>query len=430
MTLNLLGQDQAMFSARVMNRSTRGVRLPVAASLLVACVFTMAITSCGGSATDAAADRADVDDGTEVGVGDEGGAGDAEPGTTADTPTGADEPADSDPENLDTDGDDADGRAEDPQDKSLADYLGVAAGFVRGQRGGGFGAGFDEESVIEEQRLIQTEIQACMQTQGFEYIPTDDSDGIRFFAAQLNQGLTPTEFAAQQGFGISTRFDAVLEGDVDFSEDADPNDEHVETLSEGEADAWEFALRGAPPERNAQGQLIDPETGEVLPRGAGRRGPQGGCQLEAQVAVRGDLSVLADLSDEFEELDERIAADPRVTEMRTEWAACMRDEGFDYDDEDAARESIQSEFFPLLFSFFGRGPGAGQQRGQSNPFADLELTDEQETQLDTLQDREIATAVASLVCAGDTGTELEEITARYEAQFVEDNRATLESIGG
>jgi hypothetical protein len=38
-------------------------------------------------------------------------------------------------------------------------------------------------------------------------------------------------------------------------------------------------------------------------------------------------------------------------------------------------------------------------------------------------------AVTSLACQGDTGQEIADITARYEAEFVDLNREALEGLG-
>jgi len=316
--------------------------------------------------------------------------------------------------------------------KSLDEYLGLAANAVRGRQGGGGGgaAGADQDQVLEQQRLVQQGIQVCMLEQGFTYVPEEVGDGLRFFLQSDNTGQSASEYAETQGFGISTRFDAVLEGDFEVDDAVEPNEEHLATLSEGERDAWQFALRGAPPERNAEGQLIDPETGEVIQGGPGR--VTGGCTAEAQEEVRGDLSLLAELTDEFIELDERIAADPRLTELQREWIDCMRGEGFDYQDEPEARAELNQDFRPLLRSFFqGGADGAQGGGGRGNPLeavAGLELSAEQEVELEALQDKERAIAVASLECQGDSEAEIAEITERYEAEFVEVNREILESF--
>lgn len=317
----------------------------------------------------------------------------------------------------------ADSSVPSSETKTLDEYLGSLSRVARGPGGGG-GGGADDAAA--EQAQVQVEIQRCMQAQGFEYVPEESTGGLLQFLAQTDQGLSAEDFAETKGFGISTRFDEVLDGDVVLEADsADPNDEYLATLSETEADAWQFALRGAPIERNVQGQQIDPDTGEVLAGGGGRRGPTGGCSLEASTIVRGDRSAIDALAEEFDELDARINADPRIAEIARDWASCIRDAGFAYENVDEARTELRQEFRPLIRQIFGRGGGQGQ--GQAD-LSDLSLSPEQEVELGQLQDREIAIAVASLECDGGTDAEVAAIEARYEAEFVEANRETLESI--
>ena len=319
---------------------------------------------------------------------------------------------------------------EEPQ--SLADYLGPGTGAGRGNGGAGFAA--DDDQATEEQRLIQQSIQKCMQAQGFTYIPEDVGDGLQLFLATQNQGVSAADYAATEGFGISTRFDVILEGDFDFDESSDPNDEHLATLSDGEADAWELALQGEPPQRNAQGQLIDPETGEVL---QGNRPGQaaGGCRLVAQTEVRGAAIDLAGLEDDLAALEERIESDPRVAEIQRDWVDCMSAQGFDYSDEREARADINSQVRPLLRSFFSSVDGnnqAGPRQGGGNiaqAISGMELTAEQDAELEALQDLERSIATASFECQGDTGAELAAITLQYEEDFIDANRAELEALG-
>ena len=324
--------------------------------------------------------------------------------------------------------------------QTLADYIGAAASGEQGGRRGQGGFGGDQDATLEQQRRIQQEIQICMQAQGFEYLPEEAGDGLRFFLAAQNQGAAPADYAATEGFGISTRFDVLLEGDLEIEESADPNGDYVARLSEGEADAWNLALSGAPPERNAEGQLVDPETGEVIQRsGPGQR--SGGCRLTAEKRVRGDAVVLGELKDELVLLLDRIESDPRVTEIRRQWVGCMSEDGFDYADEREARADINRQVTPLLRSFFASSLTGEQSQGEArwqqgggggNPLqaiAGLHLTPEQNAELDALQDLERSMAVTSLACQGDTGQEIADITARYEAEFVDLNREALEGLG-
>lgn len=385
------------------SRLTRVSRPQVLAAIALA--VTLVASACGGG------DGASITAGSDA-------AHVAEQPETQKEPATVDEADDSD----NNSGSDSDTNNE---AKTLDEYLGAAAGFARGGGGAGGGRGGGQaggEDQAEQARLVQVEIQRCMQQQGFTYFPEEQNGARQIFVRPDAAGLSAEDYAATEGFGISTRFDALLEGDVDLSEDPSDNEDHLATLSDGEVEAWQFALRGAPPERNDQGQLIDPETGEVI-QGQGRGRIAGGCSAEAQTTVRGDFTALQQLSDEFAELDDRIDADPRISQIRREWSTCMRERGFDFEEPADARREINSELQPLIRSLFRRGPNAANDGA-------ISLSPEQESELKVLQDRERSIAVASFECDGDTDAEVEAIVARYEAEFVEQNRSALEAFGG
>jgi len=174
----------------------------------------------------------------------------------------------------------------------------------------------------------------------------------------------------------------------------------------------------------------------VLQGGRGRgTGQAGGCRGEAQAEVRGDFAVLGELATAYSDLEDSIAADPRMVEMNRKWIECMGDRGYAYSDEAEARSEIRQEFRPLLRSFLNSareesGQDAGPERG--NPLAaisTLVLTDEQERELAQLQDRERSIAVASWSCRADDVDQIEVINAEYESEFVATNRTLLEAIG-
>lgn len=330
--------------------------------------------------------------------------------------------------------------SDDGEPQTLDDYLGAGARFLRGGGFGGGGApgpgGIDSDAqaeIAEQQRLIEQQIQACMQAQGFEYTPSEVGGGPLVFAATDSAALTEQEYAETQGFGISTRFDALFEGDADLSVEEDANAAYLATLSDAEADAWQLALSGEPPDRDTNAAPVAPGLGA-----------QDGCAGQAQQAVRGDFGAIAELRDEFAELEERIESDARIAQIRRDWVDCMREAGFDYDDEAAARSDISSQLRPFLQALFappGEGEadagdggtatlgGPGGRGNVLSAIAGVELTPEQDAELDALQDLERAVATASLSCRADTAAEVEEITLRYEQQFIEENLDALESMG-
>lgn len=399
--------------------------------LLVACLaLALFAVACGGTGGESviASDQVEaIDPAASADSDDASGDGDGSSG---------DSDGDSDDEANDADDDD---ESSDGEPETLEDLLGGAVRFVR--RGGGGGGGqfnADPDQLIDQQRQIEEATRTCMLNQGFEYTMEDVTGTGQAFGRLANQGaeLTPEEYAAEEGFGLSTRFDALLNGGLAAlgitEAEEDPNDALLESMSEAEADAWEIALNGTPPERDAEGRPIDPETGEVIEggrgRGAGRGGlNQGGCRSESNEAVRGDFSALAELSDEFAELDARIDADPRIVEIGNDWQECMNDAGYFYSDVDEAREEIRTEFRPVVVAALGFGPGG---RGRNNAEAGASGLDaEGEALLLEVQEKERAIAVANYNCSAETADEVAEIQARYESEFIDANRAMLESVG-
>lgn len=334
----------------------------------------------------------------------------------------------------DSDDNDDDDNSSEGEPQTLAELLGPRAGLLTGQRGGG---NFDEQAQIEQQRLIQETIRDCMLNQGFEYAMEEANVGgpRAIFASLRDVGadLPGDEYAETYGFGVSTVFDVLLEdGAAAFGvgeDEVDANQELVDAMSEGEADAWETALNGEPPERDAEGRPIDPETGEVIEAGRGRGGfQQGGCRGDAQSEVRGDFTALLELSDEFEQLEARIEADPRLDEISREWSACMSDAGYSFDSTDEARAEITGEFRPMVAQVFGFGPGGRQGEGRNG--ADLSstgMTEEQATALAALQDKERSIATADYSCGNEYVDEIAEIRTRYEAEFIDANRDALQA---
>jgi len=385
--------------------------------LLTAClVLALFAVACGGT------------DGTSVVASDAveeiqpAAAGDDEPDEDADASSDDDDAAD-------------DGDSSEPQ--TLEEMLGGAVRLVRGGGAGGGGQfNADPAALIEQQRQIEESIRSCMSTQGFEYTMADATGTGRAFGALANQGadLTPEEYAAQEGFGLSTRFDALLDGGLEalgiVESEEDPNDALLEAMSDAEADAWEIALNGVPPERDAEGRPIDPDTGEVIEGGRGRgRGGlnDGGCRNEANEQVRGDFSALQELADEFAELDARIDADPRIVEIGNDWQECMNEAGYFYADVDEARAEIRQEFRPIVVGALGFGRGG---RGQAEDTTATGLDAEAQAQLVVIQDKERAIAVASYACSAETADEVAEIRARYESEFIDANRDALKAVGG
>jgi hypothetical protein len=144
---------------------------------------------------------------------------------------------------------------------------------------------FDREEMLREQRVA-----TCMQEAGFSYWPEpsvlldDDTDP----AAALEQ--------------------------VDHH----PNAQYVALLSPAGRQAYYLALYGIP-------DPFDPDA-EALHDPASAEG--GGCWAQALRGVPGVFAAQQALRDELDEMEQRLAADPRVRAAEARWSSCMAQRGY------------------------------------------------------------------------------------------------------
>lgn len=322
----------------------------------------------------------------------------------------------------------ADGSGSD-QD-SLDDFVGssMASLMLTGE--------FDERRFDEENKRVEREIQLCMQAQGFTYLPGGPSDFVIFGGPSGDDSRDEAERVAEDGFGISTGIDEIV--DFDFSEIInfeDPNDELLNELSPGEADAWYTALNGAPPEirsgtRDDAGEPAEVVISEVI--------STEGCRGQARLKVQGDLAVLDDLSTLLDERQERIDADPDMIKINRSWSECMAEAGFGYTSEAEARRDFDERTRPLMQAIMTppapsapeaiMRDDAPEEGSRTVMVFGPSLTDEQELELAELQRDEIEVAKTSLTCRQPFLDQIEEIEADYEARFVAENRDVLEGL--
>ena len=131
----------------------------------------------------------------------------------------------------------------------------------------------------EAERLTAT----CMREQGFEYTPQDVDNGSFFGGIGDDLPYFSDEWVEKYGFGITTQsFPQSQVGDlVGYNDERgilngseipqDPNQEYLETLSEGEREAYEAALWGLPPDFG-EGEPTEEDFANFEPSG---------CQFEA-----------------------------------------------------------------------------------------------------------------------------------------------------
>ena len=199
-----------------------------------------------------------------------------------------------------------------------------------------------------QQRAIEEEIATCMREEGWEYIPVEYPDMGGDFGEYTDED--ELKRIEREGFGV-VYWTLNSYGEDGSYEDPwatweDPNQEYVEALSDSERDAYYEALWGVyeevPIDSEGDMAIETLEPAPVDPESAG-------CYDKAQRAVSGDDPSMNpefwDLMDPFyQDLNARFESDPRVTELNAKWASCMKDEGYDFED--------QNEFYDWVFTDF------------------------------------------------------------------------------
>ena len=289
---------------------------------------------------------------------------------------------------------------------------------------------------METERRAQELIARCMAQEGFEYVPATRPMSSSDFA------FDEETFAREQGFGITTRY--VQEDPFEFEGDdwVDPNWAIVEALSDSEREAYERVLYG-----DAQSWETDSETGDLVTT----EDPWGeGCEGEAYEEVYGAQNeVWEQLGPEFEELMQRLFADPRFQEASKLWAVCMADRGYPYESIEQMYEEVFEDFQRRFDEIVGSDGGwvdpfEGWTQEEVEAFmaerSEKEINDlyeqaRQQAQQDidqdalaALQQEERDLAVVAFECQQDLTDTLEELQQEYEGRFVRENRDLLEQL--
>lgn len=312
---------------------------------------------------------------------------------------------------------------------------------------------FDEDGANEEfedeQRRLEEAIAACMADRGFEYEPyVPDFGGIEF--TEEDQ----VEYARRNGFSVTLPYgDPEYDGDAGgFVEDDDPNSDYVSGLSESEMTAYYEALDGTPEEMaEYETTETDPETGETytMIEGAGA-----GCRGDAQREVTGDRdTAYSAMEPLYEEIYERVEADPRTAELEAEWSSCMTDAGFDFATPDEVYDYAYEDLAAELADILGFNPmtddpfenlSAEEQEAlfegtDEEINARFEELEEQRRQvpdgvdreaLQALHEKERSLAVAEVECSAGLYEEQAEVYREIEAEFVRDNADRIAELAG
>jgi hypothetical protein len=189
--------------------------------------------------------------------------------------------------------------------------------------------GFTDSGLAAVRGQVENELAACMKAQGFEYVPVPVAPTQA--AAAGVPGLSDEEFGKLFGYGIST-----LPADAGDAED--PNTRIRARLSPAELRAYHQALTGGRPELTFYEAVDSGEFTDI-----------GGCTKQAAgSAFKVASTLLVTLQRALDELDESIAADPRMVRADERWSRCMLDAaGKSYEDSDEVEADIRARLQEL-----------------------------------------------------------------------------------
>jgi len=187
--------------------------------------------------------------------------------------------------------------------------------------------GLPEADIIKKVDAVESSISGCMQSAGFEYVPVDYATARRAMDSNSKpNGLTADEFRAQFGYGLATLYGGV---DTQSTMGLGRNVAIRDALPATDRVAWERQLLGT---ETTQTFVVGLDN-EDLSR-------TGGC---TRAAVKKSFSA-AELGAGFvsyqNDQGARVDQDPRVIAAYRDWAVCMRDAGYSYDNTDAIKVDI------------------------------------------------------------------------------------------
>lgn len=186
---------------------------------------------------------------------------------------------------------------------------------------GDYGAGKRAGQDAEAENLVAE----CMATEGFEYVPRDDSSTGGTVSEEDVVDQNTEEWIAQYGYGIVMSWEMTnptVAGEEPV-EQVDPNAAYLIALSESEAIAYHRTLYGKQPAQ------ADEEMETSVDRWE-----DGGCWGWAQHEVAGEELAptedprFTDLLESMSTIYTEGAKDPRVLDAAAEWADCMADAGY------------------------------------------------------------------------------------------------------
>jgi hypothetical protein len=224
--------------------------------------------------------------------------------------------------------------------------------------------GLNEEQFTAHVEKTQELIAECMSAAGFEYIPVDVKTVEAAQArVRTEPGYTRRTYKEKWGLAVTTRFDNPVR-DTGLG----PNLEIYNSLSKEDKVAYNRTLFGEDPNADFVFTLDEEDFSST-----------GGCTREAVSKVFTPAQIKGSYVNPKDVL---VDSDPRIVEAHDRWSECMRERGYDYEeDQDEIIEEYQERLDKLTD---GDDPRS--------------LTGTRARALRKLQAEEIAVSLADLEC--------------------------------
>jgi hypothetical protein len=284
----------------------------------------------------------------------------------------------------------------------------------------------------DEQHRAEEIVAACMQEQGFDYVPWETTDTLGTMP-ELGVEWGTREFAERYGYAIS--IDPWAGSDVSDKleqEAADPNADYVAAMTESQQLAYYAALYG---EDSAE---ATPDEADVAERSDDAEGTEwdwttAGCQGKAHHEVyEGDQEPdrFGDLQEDISAMWVQVSTDPRVADADADWASCMADAGYAgltrqadaSTDLSAEWSEIQGWDDPTYLAQTEDWDWDADPAGPPAPTPDPDA-------VAAFTDRELAQAVADIDCKDtvDYDARWSAVNLEIQQDFVDAHRAELDA---
>jgi len=178
---------------------------------------------------------------------------------------------------------------------------------------------------------VQEAIASCMADAGFEYIPADvDAVELAMQAVRTEPGVDRVAYKEEWGYGVTTRFDNRPK-EIELGPQ---NIAIYNSLSPADQVAYDRTLYGDDPDATFSFHFDEEDFG-----------PTGGCTRQAIDASFSDEQLDPNF---VNPKDLYLEKDGRVTEAELNWADCMGEAGYDYEDQDEIIEELGDRLDELL----------------------------------------------------------------------------------